>query len=100
MIPCICIDDTDKPSQIPKSKWVKEGKKYHVVYTVWSLTSKKLGVYLDEISLDETCLPYEYFSIDRFAFNIEDIDKLEKLIQDCSESDFSMDELMGELNTL
>lgn len=94
MIRCICINDSKRPKEIPKEKWVKKGDVYHVIYTVWSITSQKLGVHLHEIELDENCLPYEYFSIDRFAFDIDDLQKLRELIKDCSDTDFSIDELM------
>lgn len=94
MIKCICINDSKKPKEIPKKKWVKKGKEYHVIYTVWSITSQKLGVHLHEISLDEDCLPYEYFSIDRFAFEMDDLPDLRELIKNCSDTDFSIDELM------
>jgi len=98
MIKCICINDLNKPFQIPEDKWVKKDQSYHVIYTIWSITSQKVGVYLDEISLDDSCLPYEYFDINRFAFNINDIGKLHQLIKDCSDTDFSMDELMESTN--
>ena len=94
MIRCVCIDDSKKPKEIPAGKWVKKGEEYHVIYTVWSITSQKLGVHLHEISLDEECLPYEYFAINRFAFDIDDISALSELIKNCSDTDFSIDELM------
>lgn len=94
MIRCICIDDSKKPKEIPARKWVKKGEEYHVIYTVWSITSQKLGVHLHEISLDEDCHPYEFFSIERFSFNMDDLDKLRELIKNCSDTDFSIDELM------
>jgi hypothetical protein len=94
MIKCTCINSSKKPKEIPRKKWIKKGKEYHVIYTVWSIPSQKLGVHLHEISLDEECFPYEYFSIDRFAFDVEDLPSLKKLIKDCYDTDFSMDELM------
>jgi hypothetical protein len=94
MIKCICINDSKKPKEIPKKKWIKKGNEYHVIYTVWSIPSQKLGVHLHEISLDEESHPYEYFSIDRFIFNIDSMEDLQKLIKDCSDTDISIDELM------
>jgi hypothetical protein len=94
MIPCICIDDSKKPKEIPPEKWVKEGQEYHVIYTVTVLPQKQLAFHLHEISLDECCLPYEYFLAHRFAFTKENLKLLMELIKDCNDIDFSMDELL------
>jgi hypothetical protein len=96
MIKCVCINDKNKPKEIPSSKWVKFGDQYNVIYTVTVMPQKKLAFHLAEIDLDESCNPYEYFLANRFAFAQEDIEKLSELIQDCSEINFSMDELMKE----
>ena len=94
MIPCICINDKNRPKEIPPSKWVKEGNEYHVIYTVTVLPQKQLAFHLAEISLDECCIPYEYFLAHRFAFTEENLKLLFELIKDCSDTDFSMDELL------
>lgn len=94
MIECICLDDKKRPKEIPPEKWIKEGETYHVIYTVWSITSKTLGVHLHEISLDECCLPYEYFDVKRFGFTQENLLLLQELIKDCNDTDFSMEELL------
>lgn len=94
MIPCMCIDDKNRPSQIPLEKWVKKGEQYHVTYTAYCIPSKELGVYLDELSLDDCCLPYEYYALRRFAFTEENLLKLIELIKDCNDTAFSMDELL------
>jgi hypothetical protein len=97
MIPCICIDASSKPNEIPKSKWLKEGKKYHVIYTTIVLPQRELAFDLSEIQLTENELPYEYFLSSRFAIRDEDIDKLMQLIEDCSDTDFSVGELMAQI---
>jgi hypothetical protein len=94
MIECICIDDSNKPKEIPQEKWVKKGETYHVIYTVTVLPQKQLAFHLYEIQLTDNELPYEYFLAKRFAFNQEGIEKLMELIKDCSDTDFSMDELL------
>jgi len=94
MIECICINDKDRPKEIPKDKWLKEGQTYHVIYTVWSIPSKTLGVHLEEIALDDCCLPYEYFAAHRFAFTQENLLLLLEMIKDCNDTAFSMDELL------
>lgn len=94
MIECICINDENRPKEIPKDKWVKKGETYHIIYTVWSIPSKTLGVHLDEIALDDCCLPYEYFAANRFAFTHDNLLLLMQMIQDCNDMAFSIDELL------
>jgi hypothetical protein len=94
MIPCICINAKNRPKEIPMSKWLKEGNEYHVIYTVTVLPQRQLAFHLHEIELDETCAPYEYFLAYRFAFTEENLKLLMELIKDCSDTDFSMDELL------
>ena len=53
MIPCICIDDSHKPNEIPNSKWVKKFEKYHVIYTITVLPQRILAFHLSEIELTE-----------------------------------------------
>jgi len=94
MIEAICIDDTKRPKEIPVDKWVKKGETYYIIYTVWSIPSQALGVHLDEIALDDCCLPYEYFAASRFAFTHENLLLLMQMIKDCNNTAFSMDELL------
>lgn len=94
MVECICIDDKNRPKEISADKWVKEGEKYNIIYTVTVLPQKEIGVHLAEIELDENCMPYEYFLLRRFAFTEENFILLMRLIADCSDTDFSIDELL------
>lgn len=89
MIPCICIDDSHKPNEIPNRKWVKKGDKYHVIYTITVLPQRILAFHLAEIELTENEYPYEYFAASRFAFRKEDLERLNEMIKDCSESEQS-----------
>lgn len=93
-VECICINDKNRPREIPEGKWVKEGEKYTVIYTVTVLPQKQLGFHLAEIELTDSELPYEYFLASRFGFTQDNLQKLIELIKDCSEIDFSMDELL------
>ena len=64
----ICINDLDKPVQIPQNKWAKKGEVYTVIYASnMTVQVNKLGFVLKEITLDESCFPYEYFDAERFA---------------------------------
>lgn len=94
MVECICINDKDRPNEIRLSKWVKEGNKYNIIYTVTVLPQRQIGVHLSEINLTEDEAPYEYFLLNRFAFTEENLKKLIELIKDCSDTDFSINELL------
>jgi hypothetical protein len=98
MIEAICIDATNKPNDIPNNKWLVEGEIYHIVYTITVLPQRQLAFHLAEIDLDESCHPYEYFLSTRFAIMEEDIEALERLIEDCSVADVNVGELMKEIN--
>jgi hypothetical protein len=93
-VECICIDDKNRPKEIPANKWLVEGNKYNVIYTVVVLPQRQLAFHLEEIDLDETCKPYEYFLANRFAFTEENLEKLMELIEDCNKTSFSIEELM------
>lgn len=94
MVKCICVNDKNRPKEIPPSKWIKKDEEYHVIYTVTVLPQKQLAFHLAEISLDECCVPYEYFLANRFGFTEENLLLLMELIKDCSDIEFSMDELL------
>jgi hypothetical protein len=93
-VECICINDSNRPNEIPVSKWIKKGNTYNVIFTVTVLPQKELGVQLAEIELTDKELPYEYFLANRFSFTEENLKKLIELIKDCSDITFSMDELL------
>lgn len=99
MIPCICIDDSNRPNDIPLSKWVKKHDHYHITYIVVALPQNMLSYSLYEKPLDESCYPYEYFSASRFAIKEEDIDRFMELVKDCIEiKDINLEELMNNNN--
>ena len=93
-VECICINDSNRPNEIPVSKWIKKGNTYNVIFTVTVLPQKELGVQLAEIELTDRELPYEYFLANRFSFTEDNLKKLIELIEDCSDITFSMDELL------
>jgi hypothetical protein len=64
----ICTNALNKPKQIPDNKWITEGEIYTVIGLVrLNLQANKVGLVLEEITLDESCFPYHYFDADRFA---------------------------------
>lgn len=98
MIKCLCVDDTNKPSQIPQDKWIEKGKEYTILFSMTVLPQKQLAFQLYEIDLDDSCSPYEWFLANRFAFREEDLGNLIEFIQDCNKITFSVNELVKEIN--
>lgn len=94
MIKCICIDDSKRPKEIPPEKWVKKGEEYSIIFAIVVLPQRQLALQLDEIDLDESCMPYEYFLAKRFAFRQEDIDELVEFIKECGQVNLSIKEIM------
>lgn len=63
-----CINDSNRPKQIPPEKWIVKGQTYTVISTtLMNIQRNKVGVKLAEIELGQSCFPYEYFDADRFA---------------------------------
>jgi hypothetical protein len=74
----MCINDKNRPQEIPANKWVVNGKIYTLIDAQPLLSSNSLGFVLDEIKLDETCFPYHYFNPDRFIpIDEKELDELE-----------------------
>lgn len=68
----VCINDSNRPKQIPPEKWIVKGEIYTVISTtLMNIQRNKLGVKLAEIELGQSCFPYEYFDADRFAITTE-----------------------------
>lgn len=67
----ICINDSNKPKQVPENKWIKKGNTYTVIAAVkLNIQLGKIGFKLKEIELDHSCFPYEYFDSDRFSLEV------------------------------
>lgn len=71
-IKVVCINDNDRPNEIPISKWIVKGKIYNIK-NVWHIRQRPgtYGVELQEIDLSG-CFPYLYFSANRFAPTMQD----------------------------
>jgi len=98
MIKCVCINEKGRPKEIPSKKWIKAGREYTIIFTIIVLPQETLAVQLEEIDLDESCNPYEYFLAERFMFDIEDIQEFLDFIQECTDVNMSIKELMEQTN--
>ena len=80
----ICLNDQNRPNEIPSTKWVKKDEMYTVTKLMkCNVQGGLLGFQLAEIDL-KGCEPYEYFAAHRFGIPIPDgvIDEKEELVEE------------------
>lgn len=95
-----CIDDSNKPNDIPSSRWVKKGQTYTVIKVAKMLIQGGLvGFKLEELNIDEF-FPYQFFAANRFAIQLNpawDIEaQLEKLLEEAKEEVKELNEYYNE----
>jgi len=98
MVKVICINDKNKPDNIPDTHWIVKGEAYHVTM-VYNMVKQEgiLGAVLKEINLENLDLGYSCFRLDRFGINEKDVPALVELAEQCAElNDFSIEELIEE----
>jgi len=84
-VKCICVDDKKKPVEIPQSKWVEEGEEYHITHVFVMKHQKNIkGCEIAEYDISMHT-PYNCYRLSRFAFAVEDLQKLFDLISRCDE---------------
>ena len=63
----ICIDDSNKPKNVPESEWIVMGETYTVTQiTRMGLQKETYGYLLKEIQLSINSFPYELYNAERF----------------------------------
>ena len=80
-IKVICIDDKNRPNEVPLNRWIKEGEAYHIIQI--DKLNAQGGIYgckLAEIDNDDLA-PYQYFRLTRFAVPMTIQDEEEVLDQ-------------------
>lgn len=65
----ICINDQNKPKEVPESSWVVYGERYTVIKVDLLSSHKTIGFKLQEINLPDDAFPYEYFDAQRFIMS-------------------------------
>ncbi|MEO1656012.1 MAG: hypothetical protein AAFU64_20900 [Bacteroidota bacterium] len=84
----ICINDADRPNEIPLSRWIKKGELYHIIQVdVMNAQGGIYGCKLEEINNDDL-VPYEYFRLDRFAVPIR-LSEEEEALEDIDISELT-----------
>lgn len=76
----ICINDSNRPNDIPISKWVKKGEEYTVIDVKKLLIQGgRLGFKLKELNIDD-CFPYQFFDATRFGIPIDQPTEIEAML--------------------
>ena len=97
MIKIKCINDKDKPVEVDRNEWIKEGVEYEIVSVSWHPNQKCNGCQLAEVALTEKSYPYEFYKLNRFAIQEKDLEKFLELVQNCTDlNDLNLEELLKE----
>ena len=97
IVKCVCLDDSNKPKEIPDHLWVVQGTEYHIICVYWHPRQGVQGVDLLEIALDDNCYPFETYQLRRFGFTQKEMEQLRELAMLCNELDeVDVDALMEE----
>ena len=84
----ICINDKNRPPEIPSSKWLSKGNEYTVIEVGKTLDNQP-GFKLKEIQLDKSNFPYDCFSIHRFGIPQENLSEADEAVQELLEESLS-----------
>jgi hypothetical protein len=82
-VPCLCINDKNKPNEILPENWVIEGTKYTINYVYYYPHLGLQGVTLNEVQTKSE--KYNAYRLDRFAFTQDGLDQLIELMKECTE---------------
>ena len=82
-VPCLCINNKNKPNEILSQNWINEGTEYTINYVYYHVNQGIQGVTLDEVQTKSE--KYSSYRLDRFAFTKEGIEQLIELMKECTE---------------
>jgi hypothetical protein len=95
MIEAICLDSSNRPEEIPLSKWINKDFKYHITHVFYHPMQGIQGCQLKEVKLGEESYPYVSYRLNRFGFTKENFEKLIQMMLDCSElNEFDVNKLL------
>ncbi len=73
MIKVIAIDDSNRPNEVPITRWIKCNEEYTIIKVMLMKVQGGLaGVKLEEINNDDL-FPWTYFRADRFGMTKEQL---------------------------
>lgn len=103
-ISAICINNKNKPKEIAEKFWIKKGQQYTIEYIYRSLNPNsfdELMVELKEVKMDNSCLPYQYYSLKRFAIDINSLEEFMMLCKTTAQfNDLEVTKLVEEFLTV
>jgi hypothetical protein len=74
-IPCICINNHNKPNEIPSTHWLKKDTTYTITeFAILNIQNQTIGVRLAEIDLT-AFFPYQFFLLSRFGIISEQLNQ-------------------------
>lgn len=82
-VPCLCINDKNKPNEILADNWINEGTEYTINYVYYHVNQGIQGVTLNEVQTNS--LEYTSYRLDRFAFTQDGLNQLIELMKECTE---------------
>lgn len=82
-VPCLCINNKNKPKEVLLQNWINEGTEYTINYVYYHVNQGIQGVTLNEVQTKS--LEYTSYRLDRFAFTQEGLNQLIELIKECTE---------------
>lgn len=82
-VPCLCINNKNKPNEILPQNWINEGTEYTINYVYYHVNQGIQGVTLNEVQTKSE--KYSSYRLDRFAFTKEGIEQLIELMKECTE---------------
>ena len=85
----ICIDDSNRPPEIPAHLWPKKGQRYTVIKVQPSLDGK-VGFVLEELPLGDDTRPFDSFASHRFGLPMDQLsskeeEEADKLVKELTE---------------
>jgi len=70
----ICINDKNRPNEVPLNRWVKKDEEYTIIAVTFLTIQNTYGCKLAEINNDDL-FPYQFFALDRFAISKSEIEE-------------------------
>lgn len=82
-VPCLCINNKNKPNEILSQNWINEGTEYTINYVYYYPHLGLQGVTLNEVQTKSE--KYNAYRLDRFAFTQDGLNQLIELMKECTE---------------
>lgn len=96
-VPCICINNKNRPKEVLPQNWINEGTEYNINYVYYHVNQGIQGVTLNEVQTKS--LEYTSYRLDRFAFTQEGVEQLIELMKECTElGKIDIEQLIKESN--